>query len=80
VELVRSFVKEQFVKRSMVADVALHCPKASDGKEQPHAHVMLTLRPLKPDGSGFSNKERDWNKHELIEHWRKQWAPPPTKP
>jgi ATP-dependent exoDNAse (exonuclease V) alpha subunit len=48
--------------------------KASDGKDQPHAHIMLTLRPLKPDGSCFSNKERDWNKHKLLEHWRKQWA------
>ena len=74
VELVRAFVKEQFVNRGMVADVAMHCPKASDGKEQPHAHIMLTLRPLKPDGSGFGNKERAWNDHDVLEHWREQWA------
>jgi ATP-dependent exoDNAse (exonuclease V) alpha subunit len=74
VELVRSFVKEQFVKRGMIADVAMHCPKATDGKDQPHAHIMLTLRPLKPDNSGFGNKERDWNKPELLGHWREQWA------
>jgi ATP-dependent exoDNAse (exonuclease V) alpha subunit len=73
-ELVRSFVREQFVNRGMVADIALHCPKASDGKDQPHAHIMLTLRPLKPDGSGFGNKERAWNDHALLEHWREQWA------
>jgi hypothetical protein len=74
VALVRAFVKEQFVSRGMVADIAIHCPKASDNKEQPHAHVMLTLRPLKPDGSGFGNKERAWNEHGLLEHWREQWA------
>jgi hypothetical protein len=74
VELVRAFVTEQFVKRGMVADIAIHCPKASDGKDQPHAHIMLTLRPLKPDGSGFGNKERAWNDHALLEHWREQWA------
>lgn len=74
VELARAFVKEQFVNRGMVADIAIHCPEASDGKEQPHAHVMLTLRPLKPDGSGFGNKERAWNDHALLEHWREQWA------
>jgi ATP-dependent exoDNAse (exonuclease V) alpha subunit len=74
VKLVRSFVQEQFVRLGMVADVALHCPKASDNKEQPHAHIMLTLRPLKPDDSGFGNKERAWNEHALLERWRQQWA------
>lgn len=74
VELVRAFVQEQFVNLGMVADVALHCPKATDDKDQPHAHIMLTLRPLKPDGSGFGNKERAWNEHALLERWREQWA------
>jgi hypothetical protein len=74
VELVRSFVKQHFVERGMVADIAIHCPRASDGKEQPHAHIMLTLRPLKPDSSGFGNKERAWNERALLEHWREQWA------
>jgi hypothetical protein len=74
VALVRAFVQEEFVNRGMVADIALHCPKASDNKDQPHAHVMLTLRPVKPDGSGFGNKERAWNEHGLLEHWREQWA------
>jgi ATP-dependent exoDNAse (exonuclease V) alpha subunit len=73
-ELVRAFVKEQFVNRGMIADIAMHCPKASDGKDQPHAHIMLTLRPLKPDNSGFGNKERAWNEHALLENWREQWA------
>lgn len=74
VGLVRSFVWEQFVSKGMIADIAIHCPKASDGKDQPHAHIMLTLRPLKPDGSGFGNKERAWNEHALLERWREQWA------
>jgi ATP-dependent exoDNAse (exonuclease V) alpha subunit len=74
VELVRSFVKEQFVKLGMIADVAMHCPKATDGKDQPHAHIMLTLRPLQPDNSGFGNKERAWNTPERLKHWREQWA------
>jgi len=63
IELVRSFVREQFVAKGMVADVAIHRPDASDGQEQPHAHVLLTLRRLDPISStGFSaKKERDWN-------------------
>lgn len=50
--LVRDFVKRNFVDLGMVADLAVHCPLAADGKEQPHAHVMLTMRPLEADGFG----------------------------
>lgn len=68
VELVRSFVREHFTSRGMVADVALHEPSAADGERQPHAHVLLTLRRL--DGTsptGFDRlKERDWNEREDI--------------
>jgi ATP-dependent exoDNAse (exonuclease V) alpha subunit len=63
VALVRSFVRDQFVSKGMVADIAIHRPDASDGQEQPHAHVLLTLRPLDPtSATGFAaKKERDWN-------------------
>ena len=66
--LVRAFVREHFVRQGMVADIGIHCPSASDGQEQPHAHVMLTLRRLDPTTpSGFSRtKERDWNEPEDI--------------
>ena len=67
-DLVRAFVRDQFVGRGMVADIAIHTPDAADGGEQPHAHVMLTLRPLDPTmPTGFSaTKERDWNESEKI--------------
>ncbi len=63
VELVRSFVRETYVRLGMVADIAIHCPQASDGKQQPHAHVMLALRELDPSSkTGFYRKKnRDWN-------------------
>ena len=70
--LVRSFVAEQFVSRGMVADIAIHRPKASDGGEQPHAHVMLTMRSL--DGGSFGKKERSWNGNDLLVHWREAWS------
>jgi len=44
--LVRSFVKDNFVDAGMCADFALH--DKDDGN--PHAHIMLTIRPLRPDG------------------------------
>lgn len=60
--LVRAYVERMFVARGMVADIAWHNKVASDGQEQPHAHVLLTMRPL--DGDGFGKKSRhDWVEH-----------------
>ena len=59
VRLIREYLQLSFVSKGMVADVAWHNGVASDGKEQPHAHVMLTMRPL--TASGFGAKARhDW--------------------
>ncbi len=68
VALVRSFVQEKFVKEGMVADIGIHRPPAADGKEQPHAHVLLTMRRLDSQTeTGFSSvKERDWNEREDV--------------
>lgn len=68
VALVRRFVSDQFVSKGMVADFAIHRPDASDGREQPHAHVLLTLRRLDASSdTGFdARKERDWNEREDI--------------
>ncbi|MBF0332650.1 MAG: MobA/MobL family protein [Alphaproteobacteria bacterium] len=60
IEAVKSFVQEQFVSRGMIADVAIHRPLASDGREQPHAHVLLTMREVSGD-TFASTKARDWN-------------------
>ena len=44
--LVRSFVKDNFVAEGMCADFALH----DKGDGNPHAHILLTIRPLRSDG------------------------------
>ncbi|MFT4251785.1 MAG: MobQ family relaxase, partial [Caulobacter sp.] len=68
VDLVRRFVVDQFIAKGMVADIGIHAPDAADGGEQPHAHVMLSLRRLDAaTPTGFSaTKERDWNETERI--------------
>lgn len=71
-ELVRSFVRGQFVARGMIADVALHRPDRRGDQRNHHAHVMLTLRPLA--GEMFGPKERAWNDTEILLHWRESWA------
>ena len=67
-ELVRDFVKEEFLDRGMVADVAYH----DGGRDNPHAHILLTTRELNSDG--FGAKERSWNSKEVLAHWREEWA------
>lgn len=57
--LVRGFVKERCVDHGMVADIAIHEPRASDGETQPHAHIMLTMRHI--DGDAFGKKATEWN-------------------
>ncbi|WP_163581330.1 MobQ family relaxase [Gracilibacillus saliphilus] len=47
IELVKNYSEENFVDRGMVADIAIHREK----KHNPHAHIMLTVRPFNEDGS-----------------------------
>ncbi len=72
IALVRDFVREQFVARGMVADLNVHWGVASDGEVQPHAHVMLTMRSVGPEG--FGPKVREWNATPLLVGWRERWA------
>ena len=68
VNLVKEFVTEEFVKEGMIADVAFH----NLDSHNPHAHVMLTMREINQEG--FSYKNRDWNKRELLEKKREAWS------
>ena len=67
-ELVRDFVKEQFISQGMVADISFH----NFDSHNPHAHIMLTTRQINDSGFGF--KKRDWDKKELLQQWRSCWA------
>ena len=66
-ELVRSFARSQFVDAGMVADIAIHHAKG----ENPHAHILLTMRDIGPDG--FGQKNRSWNDKALLQNWREAW-------
>lgn len=68
---VQDFVQNHFVARGMVADVALHAPKARDGGEHPHAHILLTTRSL--EGDGFGLKEPAWNHPREVGAMRAAW-------
>lgn len=60
IKLVRKYVTENFVSVGMCADVAIH-EKKVDGKrvlhQNPHAHILLTTRAFKEDGT-WAQKEK----------------------
>lgn len=71
VQLARDFVENQFVKRGMVADLNVHWDIGKDGQPKPHAHVMLSMREMEPEG--FGQKVREWNGTTLLKEWREAW-------
>jgi Ti-type conjugative transfer relaxase TraA len=72
IALARDFVAREFVERGIVADLNVHWDIGADGEAKPHAHVMLTMREVGPDG--FGPKVREWNATALLQHWRESWA------
>ena len=58
INLARQFLLEQFVRRGMIVDFAVHSPDKEDGGiSNPHFHVMCPIRPTEPDGK-WGNKQR----------------------
>ena len=72
IKLARDFVHREFVDRGMIADLNVHWDVGADGQAKPHAHVMLTMREVGEEG--FGAKARDWNRTDLLNHWREAWA------
>ena len=56
INLVREYVKENFVKVGMCADIALHDKK--DGN--PHAHILLTMRPFNEDTTWGAKSKKEY--------------------
>lgn len=53
IELTREFVKDTFVDKGMVADISIHDTQ----KGNPHAHIMLTMRPFENGEWGAKAKK-----------------------
>ena len=56
IELLRDFIRKQFVSDGMCADAALH---DTDG-HNPHAHILLTVRPLDEQGRWQYKTEKEY--------------------
>ena len=57
-QLLSDFINEQFVADSMCADVAIHDPYPPG--HNPHAHIMLTVRPLDENGKWQYKTEKEY--------------------
>ncbi|WP_258340958.1 MobQ family relaxase [Citrobacter amalonaticus] len=67
-KLVLEYCQKNFVGKGMIADIAFH----DLDSDNPHAHVMLTLKTIGPEG--FGKKERSWNDRKMSVLWRESWS------
>ena len=56
IAMVQRYVQEYFVQRGMCADVSIH----DKGDSNPHAHILLTTRPLDRDGGWMAKQHRNY--------------------
>lgn len=56
IDLLTEFIQNQFVRDGMCADAAIH---DTDG-HNPHAHILLTVRPLNPDGTWQYKTQKEY--------------------
>lgn len=81
--LVRKFVSVCFIPLGMCADICIHAGlnKNKNHKTErnktlphnPHAHILLTDRPVRDEG--FCDKKNpDWNSKQYLNQWRECWA------
>lgn len=68
IDLLKDFVNKEFVDFGMIADISIH----HETKQNPHAHILLTMRNITSDG--FGNKNRSWNDRKLVDKWRESWS------
>lgn len=70
IEIVRKYVQKVFVDKGMCADIAIHDP--DKGNQNPHAHVMLTMRPILSDGRWGQKQSKNYF---YDEHGQRQYDP-----
>ncbi|AFY72012.1 MobA/MobL protein (plasmid) [Thalassoporum mexicanum PCC 7367] len=67
-DLVRQYVLEQHASEGKIVDIAYH---NFDGNN-PHAHILFTVRPI--DENGFGKKVKAWDQKQTLKLHHKAWA------
>ncbi|MDX8406456.1 MAG: MobQ family relaxase [Mariprofundus sp.] len=66
IALMQDFCQSSFVDQGMICDINMH-----DKQDNPHFHTMITMRDIDPNAEyGFGNKNRTWNRKNLVDVWR----------
>ena len=60
IKLISEFIEENFTSKGMIADCNIHNPMASDNEEQPHAHILLTLREMDEKGKWKPKSRKEY--------------------
>lgn len=61
IALARRFVRENFVDRGMIADLAIHDPdKGTGGIPNPHFHILCPIRPISENGEWGAKQRREY--------------------
>jgi hypothetical protein len=71
--LVKDFAREAFVRQGYAVDIAIHAPDKTSDDRNHHAHLMVTMRELGPEGFA-AMKDRSLNSKEQMLAWREKWA------
>lgn len=56
IQLVKSYVQDNYVKNGMCADLNIH----DKGDGNPHAHIMLTVRPIESNGEWGAKSKKEY--------------------
>ncbi|HEL0414113.1 TPA: MobA/MobL family protein [Streptococcus equi subsp. zooepidemicus] len=60
IKLISEFIEGNFTSKGMIADCNIHNPIASDNEEQPHAHILLTLREIDEQGNWKAKSKKEY--------------------
>lgn len=71
--LVKDFAREAFTRHGYAVDIAIHAPDPGSDERNHHAHLMVTMRRLGPEGFA-ATKDRSLNGRAQLGAWREQWA------
>lgn len=71
--LLRQFVREAFVSQGMIADINIHKPGKEGDQRNEHAHVILTMRRIGPEGFIKGDRPKEWDNPANVEKWHRHW-------
>ena len=76
--LAEEFINDNFVSMGMVTQYAFHNSKAADGQENPHLHILTTVREI-DNSTGLFKKSKTgvrgtWESKKTFMGWRANYA------